>query len=58
MTSTKTTVPTADVDLGHPDTYAAGLPYPEFARLRREAPVAWVEEPAYEGFDGGPGFWR
>lgn len=57
MASTKTTVPTADVDLGHPDTYAAGLPYPEFARLRREAPVAWVEEPAYEGFDGGPGFW-
>ncbi|WP_337819701.1 hypothetical protein [Pseudonocardia sp. P1] len=33
------------------------MPHAEFARLRREAPVAWVEEPAYEGFAGGPGFW-
>lgn len=56
MASTTTAVP-AGVDLGHPDTYADGLPYTEFSRLRREAPVAWVEEPAYEGFDGGPGFW-
>ncbi|MGQ4601264.1 cytochrome P450 [Nocardia sp. R6R-6] len=50
-------VPTAGVDLGHPDTYADGVPYETFAQLRCEAPVAWVDEPAYEGFNGGPGFW-
>ena len=50
-------IPQAGVDLGHPDTYADGVPYEVFARLRDEAPVAWVDEPPYEGFDGGPGFW-
>jgi cytochrome P450 len=50
-------IPAAGVDLGHPDTYVDGVPYETFARLRRDAPVAWVAEPAYEGFDGGPGFW-
>jgi len=34
------------------DVYAAGVPRDAFARLRREAPVAWMDEP-----DGGPGFW-
>lgn len=56
-TSKAASVPAVGIDLGHPDTYHDGLPYAEFARLRRETPVAWVEEPAYEGFDGGPGFW-
>lgn len=50
-------IPSSGVDLGHPDTYADGVPYEVFGRLRRELPVAWVPEPAYEGFDGGPGFW-
>jgi cytochrome P450 len=46
MTSTPT------VDLTDLDMWARGVPYEQFARLRREAPVAWSEEP-----DGGPGFW-
>ncbi|NMN95865.1 cytochrome P450 [Nocardiaceae bacterium YC2-7] len=44
-------------DLGNPSTYVPGFPYDEVAALRREAPVAWIPEPASEGFDGGPGFW-
>jgi cytochrome P450 len=55
--SNERAVPHAGIDLGHPDTYACGVPYDAFARLRRHAPVAWVTEPAYDGFDGGPGFW-
>jgi cytochrome P450 len=51
--------------LADPSTYAVGVPHDEFARRRREAPVAWVEEPAlpYRGPTGdtqlrhGPGFW-
>jgi cytochrome P450 len=50
-------VATAPLDLGDPDTYADGMPYAEFARLRREAPVAWIPEPATGEFTGGPGFW-
>jgi cytochrome P450 len=30
--------------LSDPATYVAGVPHAELARLRREAPVAWVEE--------------
>jgi cytochrome P450 len=30
--------------LSSPATYAAGVPYDEFARLRRDAPVAWIDE--------------
>jgi cytochrome P450 len=45
-----TTVPA--VDLTDLDMWARGVPREEFARLRREAPVAWSDEPA-----GGPGFW-
>jgi cytochrome P450 len=45
-----TTVPT--VDLTDLDMWARGVPHEEFARLRREAAVAWSDEPA-----GGPGFW-
>jgi cholest-4-en-3-one 26-monooxygenase len=44
-------------DLGNPSTYVTGFPYDEVAALRRETPVAWIPEPASEGFAGGPGFW-
>ena len=40
------------VDLTDLDMWARGVPYGEFARLRREAPVAWHEEPAPNS-----GFW-
>lgn len=39
------------IDLWNPDNYLAGPPHEMFARLRREAPVYWHEEP------DGPGFW-
>ena len=44
--------PVPDVDLTDLDMWARGVPHRQFARLRREAPVAWSDEPA-----GGPGFW-
>src|SRR5262250_1067922 len=44
--------PVPAVDLTDLDMWACEVPYEEFARLRREAPVAWSDEPA-----GGPGFW-
>ncbi|MDI9951405.1 cytochrome P450 [Rhodococcus sp. IEGM 1305] len=44
-------------DLGSPDAYIHGVPHEVFADLRRHEPVAWIEEPAGEGFAGGPGFW-
>ena len=44
--------PAPAVDLTDLDMWACEVPYEEFARLRREAPVAWSDEPA-----GGPGFW-
>ena len=40
------------VDLNDLDMWALGVPYAEFARLRREAPVAWCEEPSPNS-----GFW-
>ncbi|MEZ4585349.1 MAG: cytochrome P450 [Gemmatimonadales bacterium] len=40
-----------------PATYEAGVPFGALARLRRERPVLWVEEPASPGWAGGPGFW-
>ncbi|MGH3405245.1 MAG: cytochrome P450 [Streptosporangiaceae bacterium] len=43
---------TAPVDLTDLDIWARGVPYAEFARLRREAPVAWFDEPAPNS-----GFW-
>jgi cytochrome P450 len=51
--------------LADPAAYRAGVPWAEFARRRREAPVAWVEEPALRrhsraGGDHvhrGTGFW-
>ena len=43
---------TGAVDLTDLDMWAQGVPYPEFARLRREAPVAWHDEAAPNS-----GFW-
>ena len=41
----------AAVDLTDLDMWARGVPYAEFARLRAEAPVAWLgEEPPNSGF--------
>lgn len=34
-----------------PATYSEGVPFDLLARLRREEPVAWIDEP------DGPGFW-
>ena len=39
------------IDLKNPDLYRDGIPHEVFARLRREAPVAWNPE------DDGRGFW-
>jgi cytochrome P450 len=39
-----------------PTTYERGVPFPALALLRRERPVAWVEERA-PGWPEGPGFW-
>jgi cytochrome P450 len=42
---------TKAVDLTDLDLWSRGVPYPEFARLRREAPVAWFgEKPPNSGF--------
>src|SRR5713226_6002034 len=39
------------VDLNDLDMWARGIPHEEFARLRREAPVAWLDEaPPNSGF--------
>ena len=43
---------TGRVDLTDLDLWARGVPYAEFARLRREAPVAWFDEAAPNS-----GFW-
>jgi cytochrome P450 len=40
-----------------PDTYVRGVPNALLAELRRESPVVWLEEPAADGWPGGPGFW-
>src|SRR6202795_1357967 len=42
---------TSSVDLKNPDLYNAGIPHEVFAKLRREAPVAWNPE------TDGRGFW-
>lgn len=39
------------IDLFSADTYARSMPHEEFARLRRESPILWHDEP------DGPGFW-
>ncbi len=40
-----------------PATYTGGVPFEALARLRREAPVAWVPETPVLGWPAGPGFW-
>ncbi len=40
-----------------PVTYGTGPPFELLRRLRTEAPVSWVEEPALHGQPAGPGFW-
>ncbi|SEL04444.1 Cytochrome P450 [Nonomuraea pusilla] len=40
-----------------PSTYGRGVPYALFARLRREAPVCWIPEPAVGPWRAGPGYW-
>jgi cytochrome P450 len=41
----------------NPDTYVRGVPYEALARLRRESPVTWFDEPAVDSWPAGPGFW-
>ncbi len=40
-----------------PATYVSAVPYDALARLRRDSPVAWVDEIPALGWPGGPGFW-
>jgi cytochrome P450 len=40
-----------------PATYAGGVPFEALARLRRQSPVAWVDEVPVLGWPSGPGFW-
>ena len=40
-----------------PATYAEAVPFDALARLRRDRPVAWVEETPVLGWPAGPGFW-
>jgi hypothetical protein len=42
------------IDLTAASTFAQGHPWDAYARLRREAPIAWHPEPAESG---SPGFW-
>ena len=39
------TEPRPFADLANPATYGAGVPFDEFARLRADEPVSWVDEP-------------
>jgi cholest-4-en-3-one 26-monooxygenase len=48
-----TTAPPLGVDLVDPETWREGIPHARFARLRREAPVAWHPT----GSHGHSGFW-
>ncbi|MFC6880154.1 MULTISPECIES: cytochrome P450 [Actinomadura] len=40
-----------------PATYASGVPYETFRRLRAETPVAWIPEPPVGNWPSGPGYW-
>ncbi|MFC4912902.1 cytochrome P450 [Actinomadura gamaensis] len=40
-----------------PATYAEGVPYDTFARLRAESPVCRIPEPAVGPWPSGPGYW-
>lgn len=57
-------MPTRDASIADAAAYIHGPPFAEFARLRRESPVAWVTEPTRrlrsgDGFveHTGTGFW-
>jgi cytochrome P450 len=41
----------------NPDTYLRGVPHDVFARLRAQAAVVWMDEPAVPPWPAGPGFW-
>jgi cytochrome P450 len=47
---TENAVSIGGVDLADPDTYAAGVPFDAFRKLRESAPVAW------HPYQDGPGF--
>jgi cytochrome P450 len=53
-TDVRTTDALAVVD---PATYESGPPLDALRRLRTEAPVVWLDEPATAGTPGGLGFW-
>ncbi len=40
-----------------PATYVDAVPYDALGRLRRDTPVAWVDEIPVLGWPAGPGFW-
>ena len=40
-----------------PATYATGVPYDSFAKLRAESPVTRIPEPAVGPWPAGPGYW-
>ncbi|KAB2347773.1 cytochrome P450 [Actinomadura rudentiformis] len=40
-----------------PATYATGIPYDTFRRLRAKSPVCWIPEPAVGAWPAGPGYW-
>ncbi len=44
------------LDIVSHDVYERGVPHAAYDRFRAEAPVAWVNEGAHNGHDGG-GFW-
>ncbi|MFT7598251.1 MAG: cytochrome P450 [Acidimicrobiales bacterium] len=44
-------------DVYDPRTFLSGIPFDEFTRRRREAPVSWCEERAFDQWPAGPGFW-
>src|SRR3954451_13565511 len=52
-----TRTPVDTVALVDPVTYETGPPCDLLGRLRAEAPVVRVEEPALHGQPAGPGFW-
>src|SRR3954451_6167490 len=52
-----TRTPVDTVALVDPVTYETGPPCDLLGRLRAEAPVVWVDEPALHGQPAGSGFW-
>ena len=47
-----------DTEVVHdPGTYVRGMPHDAFARLRDREAVTRVEEPAFDRWPAGPGFW-